>query len=210
MLKIGRVSLSMAEATASAPDQSRARPWEDIHTHLCITLEGRGPRPYSSRISFVELAPPEPRDDPAARSSAGALRNKMVGFSSLQSVITALQVATAKARAGKALAHIPWRDSPLTRWLKEPLFSAASVLLLSTVSSAVEAAPDTLATMTWASRLRPSNRAKVRRPLRACAYEAPFPSATFGYSFRTREEKAAWMTVMLHVTSSKMTTFSLE
>lgn len=136
------------------------QPWEDLHTHLCITLEGRGSRPYSSRISFVELAPPEPRDDPAGRSSAGALRSKMVGFSSLQAVITALQVATAKARAGKALAHIPWRDSPLTRWLKDPLFSAASVLILATVSSNVDSAPDTLATMHWASRLRPNNRAK--------------------------------------------------
>lgn len=164
MLKIGRVALSLAESQSTVSDAqgNRVKPWEDIHTNLTIILEGKGPgsRTYSARMSFVELAPPEPREDPAAKASAGALRSKMVGFSSLQAVVTALQVATAKARAGKTLAHIPWRDSPLTRWLKDPLFLAASVLMVGTVSASVEAAPDTLATMHWASRLRPTNRSR--------------------------------------------------
>jgi kinesin family protein 4/21/27 len=36
------------------------------------------------------------------------------------------------------LVHVPWRESPLTRWLKEPLQCARNILLLGTVSPAAE------------------------------------------------------------------------
>ncbi len=56
--------------------------------------------------------------------------------------------------AGPAAGHVPWRDSPLTRWLQQPLAAAGHLLVVAAVSPAPQAAPDTLSTLSYASKLR--------------------------------------------------------
>lgn len=36
------------------------------------------------------------------------------------------------------LQHVPWRDSPLTRWLQEQLHAANAILVLGTISTEIE------------------------------------------------------------------------
>jgi hypothetical protein len=50
--------------------------------------------------------------------------------------------ASALANSGLAAAgqqqHVPWRDSPLTRWLQERLHAATAITMLGTVSASTE------------------------------------------------------------------------
>lgn len=82
--------------------------------------------------------------------SAGA-RGLAVAYSTLSKVLSALRNTSAGASCGmgpaaaavaqqqqQMLQHVPWRDSPLTRWLQEQLHGANAILLLGTVSPEIE------------------------------------------------------------------------
>lgn len=86
--------------------------------------------------------------------SAGA-RSLAVAYSSLSKVLSALRNTSAGAGAlgqqqpggssaaqqqhqQQLLQHVPWRDSPLTRWLQEQLHAANAILVLGTVSTEIE------------------------------------------------------------------------
>lgn len=82
-------------------------------------------------------------------------RSLAMAYNSLSKVLTALRhsapaAATAQAFSATAAAlaigglgqqqlqHVPWRDSPLTRWLQERLHAASAITLLGTVSASTE------------------------------------------------------------------------
>jgi kinesin family protein 4/21/27 len=83
-------------------------------------------------------------------------RSMAMAYNSLAKVLAALRHsapaaaggAAAAASAASALAnnglaagqqqHVPWRDSPLTRWLQERLHAATAITMLGTVSASTE------------------------------------------------------------------------
>lgn len=96
-------------------------------------------------------------------SDSAHARSLAVAYSTLGKVLSALRNTSASARtfgpAGptqpaatapasgltqqqqqqqQLLQHVPWRDSPLTRWLQEQLNGANAILVLGTVSTEVE------------------------------------------------------------------------
>lgn len=64
-------------------------------------------------------------------------RSLALGFSSLSAVMAALKQQQGLG-PGAASKVPPWRDSPLTRWLKQPLGQAGHVLFLATVAPGLE------------------------------------------------------------------------
>ncbi|KAJ9506705.1 hypothetical protein QJQ45_030462, partial [Haematococcus lacustris] len=146
------------------------------HTLLTLRLHGQtgSGEQLTTSMSFVELVAPEPRDSlgrPACSADPSMTRALSLAYSSLTAVCKALRPAataggaSGAARLGRAdgpatpsSARVPWRDSPLTRWLQDTLSGAKEMLLLATVAPGAEAAPDTLATLSFASKLRSSSR----------------------------------------------------
>jgi hypothetical protein len=122
-------------------------PQPTAHTMLSITLTGQtasGERLQTS-LTFVELAAPEPRDllgrppPPSQGSDPGLTRSLSLAYASLTSVLKALTRPRAGSTTTSAPAsHIPWRDSPLTRWLQHPLSNAAELLVVGTVAPGPE------------------------------------------------------------------------
>jgi hypothetical protein len=56
----------------------------------------------------------------------------------------AVGASAALAAGGLAVGqqqHVPWRDSPLTRWLQERLHAASAITMLGTVSASTEVRP---------------------------------------------------------------------
>ena len=108
------------------------------------------------------------QDPRSAENASAASRSLAIAYSSLGKVLSALRhsapaaaaaaAAPGNAAAGSQLnaasgaARVPWRDSPLTRWLQEHLNKASAISLLGTVSQLPESAADTLATLSWLSR----------------------------------------------------------
>lgn len=87
-------------------------------------------------------------------TESASARSLAVAYSTLSKVLAALRNTSAgagalcqPAAAGSAaqqqqqqqlLQHVPWRDSPLTRWLQEQLHAANAILVLGTISTEVE------------------------------------------------------------------------
>jgi len=107
------------------------------------------------------------QDPRSTENASAASRSLAIAYSSLGKVLSALRhsapaaaaaAAPGNAAAGNQLnaasgaARVPWRDSPLTRWLQEHLNKASAISLLGTVSLLPESAADTLATLSWLSR----------------------------------------------------------
>jgi hypothetical protein len=128
----------------------------------------RIPEPLLSGTSVRHLAPhshhsqcpPRSMQDAyglrAARVDDALQRSLSLAYASLASVLLALRSSShiKAALRGCDTHHIPWRDSPLTKWLRPHLSTAAAIVLLATVAPGVEAAADTLATLSYVSRLR--------------------------------------------------------
>lgn len=136
-------------ATGKAARLQFGRP---AHTLLSITLSGQTASgdQVSTRLTFVELAAPDARDPlgkPLPSADPALSRSLSLSYSSLTAVLSAL-------KAGSSGQHVPWRDSALTRWLKDTLSGSPHTLIMATVSPAPEAAPDTLATLSYVSKLR--------------------------------------------------------
>lgn len=83
-------------------------------------------------------------------SESASARSLAVGYSTLSKVLSALRNTSAGAagtmgpaaaqqqQQQQLLQHVPWRDSPLTRWLQEQLHAANAILLLGTISPEIE------------------------------------------------------------------------
>jgi hypothetical protein len=112
------------------------------------------PAPTSRLVTAPAPPWPSPQDllgFPAA-PDAGLSRSLSLAYTSLTSVLTALRAAPPAAAARRAASpsaaaagagHVPYRDSPLTRWLKGPLSTAGALLVLATVSPSPEASGGT-------------------------------------------------------------------
>lgn len=92
-------------------------------------------------------------------SESASARSLAVAYSTLSKVLSALrntsagaasalgQAAAAAAAAAsitsqqqqqQLLQHVPWRDSPLTRWLQDQLHAANAIVVLGTISTELE------------------------------------------------------------------------
>ncbi|KAG1662905.1 hypothetical protein FOA52_009688 [Chlamydomonas sp. UWO 241] len=146
-----------------------------LHSMLAITLSGQSSTGAAvrTRLCFVELASPESKDSlgrPASSSSASdaaAQRSLNLGLSSLTAVMAVLraQDAAAASSSGKPGAPasspptlVPWRDSPLTRWLREPLGCAGHAVMIGCCAPGPECAADTLGTLAFVARARTGGR----------------------------------------------------
>ncbi|GIL61182.1 hypothetical protein Vafri_15579, partial [Volvox africanus] len=140
------------------------------HMMLNIQLTGfaASGEQLATNLTFVELAAPEPKDMmgyPTAADS-GLTRSLSLAYASLTAVITALRGGSSNGGVSgpggarvtdspsRGHTHVPWRDSPLTRWLKGCLDGSGSILAIATVAPGPEAAADTLATLSYVNRLR--------------------------------------------------------
>ena len=65
-------------------------------------------------------------------------RSLALGFNSLSSVMATLKQQQRLGGQGVVGMAPPWRDSPLTRWLKGPLGTAGHVLFIATVAPGLE------------------------------------------------------------------------
>lgn len=84
---------------------------------------------------------------PAAADSA-LTRSLSLSYASLTAVVSALKAGGSGASGrpespyrGQQPPHVPWRDSPLTRWLKGCLGGSASVLVIATAAPGPEVSP---------------------------------------------------------------------
>lgn len=115
-------------------------------------------------------------------------------YSSLASVLLAIRSSSqirAATRGGPEPAlpaqHVPWRESPLTKWLQPQLAPAAAIVVMAAVAPGVESASETLATLNYVCRFRSAHsgggvvvkpswdspRGQARqRPHSGCAHDA--------------------------------------
>lgn len=109
----------------------------------------------------------------AARKPDEALQRQLArSYAALASVLLALRSETPAAtpttpqRPPADHPHVPWRDSPLTKWLRPVLTSIHNLIIIATVDPSADAAQDTLATLTYVSRFRtPGPGVSVTAPL---------------------------------------------
>lgn len=102
-------------------------------------------------------------------------------YTALASVLLALRsdsdvaTPTTPHRQVPDLPHVPWRDSPLTKWLRPVLTSIHKLSIIATVDPSADAAQDTLATLTYVSRFRtPGPGVRISAPLPGqVEWEAP-------------------------------------
>ena len=140
-----------SDAHCQAGIQQRAG--MSIHARVVLNPSDRWVRPM-----WTGLLPPFQQDPLNAgrntSSESASARSLAVAYSTLSKVLSALRNTSAGgsaqgAAAGGAtlqqqqqqqqlLQHVPWRDSPLTRWLQEQLHAANAILVLGTVSTEVE------------------------------------------------------------------------
>ena len=94
-------------------------------------------------IAPSNTLPPSPQKDALGRNvitNPHLTRSNALGLNSLASIMAAIkQQSLVPPRAGGGAVAVsqvpvPWRDSPLTRWLKDPLASSGHVLYIATVS----------------------------------------------------------------------------
>ncbi|KAJ8611780.1 hypothetical protein CTAYLR_007723 [Chrysophaeum taylorii] len=113
------------------------------HAILRLSIESKASTTLTATLSFVDLAGSEKAGGSAARSREGKYINKS---------LHALALVVAKLADGHA--HIPYRDSKLTRLLQPALGGNARVAVVCTVALAPEAAEETAATLMFASRAK--------------------------------------------------------
>jgi len=166
VLRVGQVALTLA-AEAARPSGGYQLA-DGAHACLTLHLERRsaGGQLSTARLHFVELAAPDSREEGAPRSAPAATRAKATAAQALQSVARAVHDASARVPRSPApgrkaeFSHIPWRDTPLTVWLKAALFGSSSVTLLACIHATSDRANDTIAALSWASRVRPASNGK--------------------------------------------------
>lgn len=75
-------------------------------------------------------------------ADGGVTRSLSLAYTALSGVIAALRAGGGRGGGGESppprQSHVPWRDSPLTRWLKGCLGSAGSILVIAHVAPGPE------------------------------------------------------------------------
>lgn len=100
----------------------------------------------------------------SGRIDSALQRSLSLAYTSLASVLLSLRSSASYHAAirGADAPHVPWRDSPLTKWLQPALSRAVRIVIIGTVAPGVDAAAETLATLHYVSRFRtPSGSAGV-------------------------------------------------
>ncbi|KAI8323884.1 kinesin-domain-containing protein, partial [Martensiomyces pterosporus] len=108
-----------------------------------------------SKIHFVDLAGSE------RMKRTGAAGNRVkegisinAGLLALGNVISALGNASANGQQGKRPAHVPYRDSKLTRLLQDSLGGNSQTLMLACISPSEKNSSESLNTIRYANRAR--------------------------------------------------------
>eukprot|EP00892_Ulva_mutabilis_P012188 jgi/Ulvmu1/9341/UM050_0092.1 len=166
--------------SALAGSSPRQRPLQDLGPmHVMYSLElitrpGQADE-HVAILTFVELIGPESKDAYGMRTHKPdeALQRQLArSYTALASVLLALRSDVTSAAASALHAqpgdppHVPWRDSPLTKWLRPVLTAANALTILATVDPSPDAAQETLATLTYVSRFRtPRPGVRISAPL---------------------------------------------
>ncbi|KAG2425908.1 hypothetical protein HYH02_014908 [Chlamydomonas schloesseri] len=158
----GSPDLRGGRGAAGAVRGSAAPLTGPAHVMLNIQLTGfaASGEQLATNLTFVELAAPEAKDMMGYPSGTdgGVTRSLSLAYTALSGVIAALRAGGGRGGGGESPpprhSHVPWRDSPLTRWLKGCLAGAGSILVIAHVAPGPEAAADTLATLSYVNRLR--------------------------------------------------------
>ncbi|BGP47392.1 Kinesin-like protein kip2 [Rhodotorula kratochvilovae] len=119
------------------------------HCVFIVTIESRSDKDGSARMSklnLIDLAGSESATGQEDRRKEGAFINK--SLLALSSVISKLTDPSASS------AHIPFRDSKLTRLLQPALSGNSRVAVVCTVSPDAEQAAETLGTLKFAKRAK--------------------------------------------------------
>ncbi|GAA6057502.1 hypothetical protein JCM3770_000589 [Rhodotorula araucariae] len=119
------------------------------HCVFIVTIESRSGKDGTarmSRLNLIDLAGSESATGQEDRRKEGAFINK--SLLALSSVISKLTDPTAST------AHIPFRDSKLTRLLQPALSGNSRVAVVCTVSPDAEQAAETLGTLKFAKRAK--------------------------------------------------------
>lgn len=113
-------------------------------------------------MTFVELASNESsRQWTVDKQQSLENRYQTSGYAALTGVILALNQQKEVNLTGNShpsFHHVPWRDHPLTRWLKDSLSQSYMIWIIATLDSSPWRKNETLATLDYVQRLRSSNR----------------------------------------------------
>ena len=92
----------------------------------------------------------------APRIDDALQRSLSLAYASLASVLLAMRSGPQGSSSATG-SHVPWRDSPLTKWLRPQVHDASHIVVLATVEPGIGAAAETLATLNYVSRFRSLN-----------------------------------------------------
>ncbi|PNH12501.1 Kinesin-like protein KIF27 [Tetrabaena socialis] len=111
------------------------RPADEAHCILKGKLAESRSQEGTGKVFARPAPPPQDMMGYPAPADSGLTRSLSLAYASLTAVLTALRAEGGREESpSRGHSHVPWRDSPLTRWLK--------------------AAADTLATLAYVQRLR--------------------------------------------------------
>lgn len=128
---------------------------ESSRSHSILTLlintrqqreVGEGFSIKSSKMHFVDLAGSE------KQKSTLTAGDRLKEASSINKSLTSLSIVIEKL-SGKAT-HIPYRDSVLTKVLRDSLGGNSKTILLATLSSKEESMPETISTLNFATKAK--------------------------------------------------------
>lgn len=145
--------------TALNKQSSRSHAVFSINIHVKETTIGNEELMKYGRLNLVDLAGSEN----IARSGAREGRAREAGEMN-KSVLTLGRVITALVEHS---VHVPYRDSKLTRLLRESLGGKAKTCIIATVSPSVHSLEETLVTLDYASRAK-SIRNKLEANKKTC------------------------------------------
>lgn len=156
---------TILKQSSLTPQSIRKWRWSNV-TAPCTTPVRHAPSHLTPRLYIQDAyGLRSPRNDEALQ------RQLSRTYAALTSVLLAIRSTGAnKHSMNPADVHscppacappgmIPWRDSPLTKWLQPVLATAAVQVILATVSPNSDDVQDTMATLSYVSRLRTSSAA---------------------------------------------------
>ncbi|KAM0930774.1 hypothetical protein ACQ4PT_000698 [Festuca glaucescens] len=132
--------------TALNKQSSRSHSVFSIYIHVKVTTIGNQELMKCGRLNLVDLAGSES----IARSGAKEVRAREAGELN-KSLLTLGRVITALVEHS---VHVPYRDSKLTRLLRESLGGKAKTCIIATVTPAVHCLEETLVTLDYAYRAK--------------------------------------------------------
>ncbi|VAI06847.1 unnamed protein product [Triticum turgidum subsp. durum] len=145
--------------TALNMQSSRSHSVFSIYIHVKVTTTGNQELMKYGRLNLVDLAGSES----IARSGAKEVRAREAGELN-KSLLTLGRVITALVEDS---VHVPYRDSKLTRLLRESLGGKAKTCIIATVTPSVHCLEETLVTLDYAYRAKSiRNKPEVNQKVR--------------------------------------------